>query len=252
MADKKISALTGATTPLVGTEVLPIVQGGNTVKVSVDNLTAGKSLSAANFAPSSSTIPANGFYLPTTNAIAFSTNSTERARFNSVGNFLVNTTTTIGAGNFSLAYDGSSYNGIGINDTSGTASTAFVYFNASGTNIGTISRAGATNAVTYNTVSDRRLKSNIATLTTEQSSSIIDALLPRTFTWIADGSQAIGFITDEFQNQLPNAVTGKPNAVDSEGNPIYQMGDFSTPELIAVLVAEIQSLKARLKLANIA
>jgi hypothetical protein len=28
MADKKISALTGASTPLAGTEVLPIVQSG--------------------------------------------------------------------------------------------------------------------------------------------------------------------------------------------------------------------------------
>jgi hypothetical protein len=44
MADTKISALTGATTPLAGTEVLPIVQGGTTVKVSVDNLTAGKTV----------------------------------------------------------------------------------------------------------------------------------------------------------------------------------------------------------------
>jgi hypothetical protein len=42
MADKKISALTGATTPLGGTEVLPIVQSSATVKVSVDNLTAGR------------------------------------------------------------------------------------------------------------------------------------------------------------------------------------------------------------------
>lgn len=39
MADKKISALTGATTPLAGTEVLPIVQGGNTKKVTVAELT---------------------------------------------------------------------------------------------------------------------------------------------------------------------------------------------------------------------
>jgi hypothetical protein len=44
MADKKISALTGATTPLAGSEVLPIVQGGSTVKVSVDNLTVGKTV----------------------------------------------------------------------------------------------------------------------------------------------------------------------------------------------------------------
>lgn len=47
MADKKISALTAASTPLAGTEVLPIVQSGATVKVSVDNLTAGKNVPAA-------------------------------------------------------------------------------------------------------------------------------------------------------------------------------------------------------------
>jgi hypothetical protein len=47
MADTKISALTAATTPLAGTEVLPIVQSGTTVKVSVDNLTTGKNVKAA-------------------------------------------------------------------------------------------------------------------------------------------------------------------------------------------------------------
>jgi len=45
MADVKISALTGATTPLAGTEVLPIVQGGTTVKVAVSDLTAGRAVS---------------------------------------------------------------------------------------------------------------------------------------------------------------------------------------------------------------
>lgn len=48
MADTKISALTSATVPLAGTEVLPIVQGGATVKVTVDNLTAGKAVSMSN------------------------------------------------------------------------------------------------------------------------------------------------------------------------------------------------------------
>ena len=38
MADKKISALTAATTPLAGTEVLPIVQSGATVKVANNDL----------------------------------------------------------------------------------------------------------------------------------------------------------------------------------------------------------------------
>lgn len=42
MADKKISALPAATTPLSGAEVLPVVQGGTTDQVSVSNLTAGR------------------------------------------------------------------------------------------------------------------------------------------------------------------------------------------------------------------
>ena len=46
MADKKISALTAAATPLAGTEVLPIVQSGATVKVAVSDLTAGRTFSA--------------------------------------------------------------------------------------------------------------------------------------------------------------------------------------------------------------
>ena len=40
MADLKISALTAATTPLGGTEVLPIVQSGSTVKASIANVQA--------------------------------------------------------------------------------------------------------------------------------------------------------------------------------------------------------------------
>ena len=46
MADTKISALPASTTPLAGTEVLPIVQGGTTNQVSVANLTAGRAISA--------------------------------------------------------------------------------------------------------------------------------------------------------------------------------------------------------------
>lgn len=46
MADKKISALPAATTPLAGNEVLPVVQSGVTDQVSVANLTAGRAVSA--------------------------------------------------------------------------------------------------------------------------------------------------------------------------------------------------------------
>ena len=47
MADKKISQLSNASTPLAGTETLPVVQSGSTVKVTVADLTAGRAVSAS-------------------------------------------------------------------------------------------------------------------------------------------------------------------------------------------------------------
>lgn len=47
MADKKISALPAASTPLAGTEVLPVVQSGTTDKVSVSDLTSGRTVDMA-------------------------------------------------------------------------------------------------------------------------------------------------------------------------------------------------------------
>jgi hypothetical protein len=47
MADLKISQLPAATTPVAGTEVLPIVQSGTTSKVAISDLTAGRSVAAS-------------------------------------------------------------------------------------------------------------------------------------------------------------------------------------------------------------
>jgi len=55
MANSKISALTSATTPLAGTETLPIVQSSTTKQVSVNNLTTGKSVAGLNFKTNSAT-----------------------------------------------------------------------------------------------------------------------------------------------------------------------------------------------------
>jgi hypothetical protein len=53
MANSKISALTSATTPLAGTETLPVVQSSATTKVTVANLTAGRAVSASSLTVSS-------------------------------------------------------------------------------------------------------------------------------------------------------------------------------------------------------
>jgi len=47
MSNSKISALTSATTPLAGTEVLPVVQSSTTKQVSVANLTSGRTVDMA-------------------------------------------------------------------------------------------------------------------------------------------------------------------------------------------------------------
>jgi hypothetical protein len=165
-------------------------------------------------------------------------------------------------------------NCVSVSHNNGTGSgVQYAYFVYNGNGIGSISQNGTT-AVSFNTTSDRRLKTNIVDLT--NSGTVIDSLKPRSFTWISDNSADAGFIADEFQTVLPKAVTGQPNATkeeeyevtpavkDEQGNittpavmgtrtvPDYQMIDASQPELIAYLVAEVQSLRARLKAANIA
>jgi squalene cyclase len=51
-----------------------------------------------------------------------------------------------------------------------------------------------------------------------------------------------GFIAHELQSVVPDCVTGEKDAVDKEGNPVYQ--GIDTSFLVATLVAAIQELKA--------
>jgi hypothetical protein len=56
MADQKISQLTAATTPLAGTEVLPLVQSGTTKKVAVSDLTAGRAVNTGELSVTSAAV----------------------------------------------------------------------------------------------------------------------------------------------------------------------------------------------------
>jgi len=96
MADSKISNLPAATTPLDGTEVLPIVDGGVTQKVSVANLTAGRSVSGTSFVPTGTVVPTNGIFLSSANAVGIATNSTEHWVVNASGNLNPNGSKGIG------------------------------------------------------------------------------------------------------------------------------------------------------------
>ena len=134
MANSKISALTAATTPLAGTETLPVVQSSATTNVTVANLTAGRSVSGSNFVVTSSTIPANGVYLPAANSVGIATNSTLQATLNASGNLGLGTTTIsagYGGGNGSFTLQNAK--SIAFNNASNTWSTtttggAITYF----------------------------------------------------------------------------------------------------------------------------
>jgi len=111
--------------------------------------------------------------------------------------------------------------------------------NASGTVVGSIS-GNNTNAA-YNTSSDYRLKENIEPL--NDALTTVTQLRPCTWTWKTDKSAGQGFVAHELAEVVPDCVTGDKDAVDANGNPIYQGVDTSF--LVATLTAAIQELSAK-------
>ena len=107
----------------------------------------------------------------------------------------------------------------------------------------------STTGVLYNTTSDYRLKTVTGAVTGHGAR--IDALKPVDYLWTESGQQARGFLAHEFQTVYPNSVTGDKDAVDANGNPKHQSMQASSSEVIADLVAEIQSLRQRLSAANL-
>jgi len=149
-------------------------------------------------------------------------------------------------------------NQVTANFVSGSYGFAAFYGSASGTGffhnfayngsqVGSISSTGT--ITVYNTTSDYRLKNNPVPLT--GSGAFIDALQPKTWDWAQDGSRGAGFIAHEFAEVSPSSVNGTKDAVDTEGKPVYQAMQASSAEVIANLVAEIQSLRKRLADAGI-
>ena len=125
---------------------------------------------------------------------------------------------------------------------SGTRYFQSFLLGSSPTIVGSITSTGS--VTLYNASSDYRLKNNQAPLT--GSGTFIDALQPKTWDWAHDGSKGVGFIAHEFAEVSPSSVTGEKDAVDAEGKPLYQSMQASSAEVIANLVAEIQSLRKRL------
>ncbi len=142
------------------------------------------------------------------------------------------------AGISTNTYSGATGNS--IQNSSDTSGTTFTRFNkASGTAIGSITRVTTTDAVTYNTTSDGRLKENLRDFT--DSGPIIDGLRPRLFDWKSGGTDAIGFIAQE-ENDVSPALA---RIGDNDPVCITKQWQRSDAALIPILVAELKSLRAR-------
>jgi hypothetical protein len=170
------------------------------------------------------------------------TGSVERMRITSGGEVLLagltdNTPNGEPATGQLVSYsDGSKYAIlVAANSTSGRSMIAFS--NPNGI-VGEIVSSGSSTA--YNTSSDYRLKENVVPM--EGALDRVDALKPSRFNFIADADKTVdGFIAHEVQAIVPEAVTGEKDAVDADGNPIYQGIDQS--KLVPLLVGAIQELK---------
>jgi fibronectin-binding autotransporter adhesin len=131
----------------------------------------------------------------------------------------------------------------------GAAGSFAIFYNYSDSaTIGSITNSGGV-ATLFNTTSDYRLKTVTGAVTGQGAR--IDALEPVEYTWNSDGSRSRGFLAHKFQEVYASSVNGTKDAVDKDGKPLYQSMQAGSSEVIADLVAEIQSLRQRLAAAGI-
>ena len=181
------------------------------------------------------------------NNLVFGTNSTERMRIDSSGNLLVGATS-------SISFSSSSQTGFNASPTGqiiASLNNDSNYMRRIGTDGNLITIYKGTSAVgaisvtttntTYGTSSDYRLKEKIAVMTGALDK--VAKLKPVTYTWKINGSDGEGFIAHELAEVCPQAVSGEKDAIDENGNPVYQ--GIDTSFLVATLTAAIQELNAK-------
>lgn len=104
-----------------------------------------------------------------------------------------------------------------------------------------------TTAPSFAAGSDYRLKTDIRSADDEiDFLGTVDALRPVLFTNRESGDEnLLGFIAHEVAPHIPEAVEGTKDAVDDDGNPVYQ--SLAPAKMIPYLVGAIRALSARVK-----
>jgi hypothetical protein len=108
--------------------------------------------------------------------------------------------------------------------------------------VGSINTSGS--AVQFNTSSDYRLKENVDY--NFDATTRLKQLKPARFNFKSDTDKTVdGFLAHEVSSIIPEAIFGEKDAVNDDGNPVYQGIDQS--KLVPLLVKTIQELEARIK-----
>jgi Chaperone of endosialidase len=130
--------------------------------------------------------------------------------------------------------------------TQSSANSGTYYYHAflaGSTQTGNINSNGTTTV--YATTSDYRAKTVVGSV--QDAGQRIDALEPIEYDWNT-GGRTRGFLAHKFAEVYPSSVSGEKDAVDENGNPVYQAMQASSSEVMADLIAEIQSLRKRVAL----
>jgi hypothetical protein len=195
-------------------------------------------------------------YIAFETAAAANTIPTERARITSGGDLLVGINgiaynaerlSVYKAGNAEAAAfvndAGANNYTVAISNRATTGDNKFVVFatESSDTTRGSITYNRAGGLVAYNTTSDYRAKDILGPVT--NTGATIDALKVYNGKMKGATVERPMLIAHEAQEFAPYAVVGKKDAVNENGDPVFQQMDVSS--LVPLLIAEIQSLRAR-------
>jgi hypothetical protein len=166
----------------------------------------------------------------------------------SSGNVRIGTTSYLGGGAQALSVKQNADAWCMAAQVTTNGNYGLVAVNASNTIVGgMIINASSTS---FPTSSDYRLKTNLEAIA--NGIERIKQLPVYSFNWKIDesGNKVDGFIAHEARSVVPESVVGEKDAVDADGNPIYQGIDQSkiVPLLTAALkeaIAKIETLEAK-------
>jgi hypothetical protein len=199
----------------------------------------------------------NGLSIVASNASGairfYSGGSTERMRIHTSGQLFHGGTSSINGSFANIHYSAASYYGMEIADTGNAYYTTYLSFISNGVVSGSVTRAGGTAAVAYNTTSDQRMKRDLGLVF---DVSVLRETRIHDFAWKDTGEVARGVFAQEAIKAAPFAVTVgsdetkdghlvKPWSVDySKYVPDLIVGWQQHDATIQLLAARIAALEA--------